>query len=567
MSFDKCMDIINYYGEMLNKNKEKIKGIKYPDKIVYEQTEKFEYIKEPLESFLIMQYYIDQLLNLNNENENEIQVIKNLIIDVINLTWKDPNKDDNFNDLIKKYDSDTNTLKKYIDDKDINNFNDVIKKYNSQTDIDILKDYIKILKNILSKILENKGKVRTFIRLKETREKNIGYTINDEKTKITTTCDGTQTFGPFKHIYDSISNEDLLKDGEVKDIINLLKSGVSSLLFSYGISGAGKSYTLFGKDETMGVVQHIINTLKSDRFKITIDSIKEEYVNTFVVTGEDLYKESPLSGEIYDIKKESPLSGDDIKKEMDINELVKNITTTRIENKRIKETPNNKESSRSHLYITFKISKDDTFSYFTVIDCAGRETPKEIFDKYFTFEKTGNFPGTFYSNFKDINININNTYVSNLKVIGETSLKTFKNDKEKKRYLDINKNEIKEKLQHIKDLIKEGFYINESLNHLIYFINKQADDKYIFNTKNIQTNITNKYDPSKYFYNPSDPSYNKLNPNPIKTIEILEEIYEKKGSSGINPKIIMFTNVRLEKDRCIDTNKSLEFAQQVKSTV
>ena len=123
-----------------------------------------------------------------------------------------------------------------------------------------------------------------------------------------------------------------------------------------------------------------------------------------------------------------------------------------------------------------------------------------------------------------------------------------------------NVSDNKLKLQYIKDLIKEGFYINESLNHLIYFINKQADNEYKFNTETIQTNITKDYDPSKYFYNPSES-------NSIQTIKILEEIFKKKGSSEINPKIIMFTNIRLEKNRCIDTNKSLEFAQQVKSTV
>lgn len=519
MSFNECMNIMNNYGKILKANKEKIKDIKYPDEKLYRQTEKFTYIKEPLENFLIIQYYINQL-NLNKESEIDKlkQEIKHLTQEI----------DNNIKHL-------TNDL--------TNDFIKIKETYNSRTDIDTLKGYIKTLKEIISKILENKGKVRTFIRLKETHEKKIGYTINDEKTKITTECDGKQTFGPFKHIYDSISNDDLLKDHEVEDIINLLEQGISTLLFSYGISGAGKSYTLFGKDGTDGVVQHIINTLIKSGFEINIDSIKEEYVDTFGVTGQDLYKDNPLSGAIYIIKEV----------EMNINKLVKNITKKRSEYKRIKETPNNKESSRSHLYITFKISKDGTVSYFTVIDCAGRETPKEIFDSYFSFEKTGNYPGTFY--LSDIkNLNEKNTYVSKLKTVTGTK-------DEIKKYVSENKSKLTEQLQYIKDLIKEGFYINESLNHLIYFINKQADNKYNFN-QTIQKNITDKYDPSKYFYNPSE-----SNSNSIQTIKILEEIFKKKGSSKINPKIIMFTNIRLEKNRCIDTNKSLEFAQQVKSTV
>ena len=522
---------ITKWGDVLELHKDKIKDTKYPDESVYTVVKDYKYIKETVKKIRVIEYYLDQL-NLNKESEIDKlkQEIKHLIQEI----------DNNIKDLTTR--------------DDIAEFNNVKEKYNSQTDIDILKEYIKTLKEIISKILENKGKVRTFIRtfirLKETHEKKIGYTINDEKTKITTECDGKQTFGPFKHIYDSISNEDLLKDDEVKDIINLLEQGISTLLFSYGISGSGKSYTLFGNDKTDGVVQYIIKTLKSKGFKINIDSIKEEYVDTFVVTGENLDKNNPLSALSGNINEEM-----NIKEEMNINKLVKDITKKRIKNKRIKETPNNKESSRSHLYITFKISKDGTVSYFTVIDCAGRETPKEIFDSYFSFEKTGNYPGTFY--LYDIkNLNEKNTYVSKLKTVTGTK-------DEIKKYVSDNKSKLTVQLQYIKDLIKEGFYINESLNHLIYFINKQADNEYKFNTKtSLQTNITDKYDPSKYFYNPSESKSNS-----IQTIKILEEIFKKKGSSGINPKIIMFTNIRLEQTRCIDTNKSLEFAQQVKSTV
>ena len=159
-----------------------------------------------------------------------------------------------------------------------------------------------------------------------------------------------------------------------------------------------------------------------------------------------------------------------------------------------------------------------------------------------------------------------------------------------------NKEEYENTFQNIKEIIKEGFYINESLNHLIYFINKKSDanyqiekhyenkqthdevfscicgktykskeslKKHINENKQTQKNITNEYDSSKYFYNPSDP---KSNSNYIRTIPILEKIFNKKGTSGINPKIIMFCNVRLDNNKCIDTKKSLEFAQQIKST-
>ena len=126
-----------------------------------------------------------------------------------------------------------------------------------------------------------------------------------------------------------------------------------------------------------------------------------------------------------------------------------------------------------------------------------------------------------------------------------------------------------ENIPNIKKIIKEGYYINESLNHLIFFINKQIDKDYKIDKEQIQKNISNKYKEEKYFENPLiyyDSSVKSFLNTNIQTIPILNEIYSKTGSSGINPKIIMFCNVRLDNNKCIDTKKTIEFAQKIKST-
>ena len=183
---------ITKWGDVLELHKDKIKDIKYPDESVYTVVKDYKYIKETVKKIRVIEYYLDQFNQLNLNKEKEIDKLKKEIEKLIKIIEEDLTKDVN------------------IAEFNIAEFNNVKEKYNSQTDIDILKEYIKTLKEIISKILENKGKVRTFIRLKETLEKKIDYTINDEKTEITTNCHVKKTFGPFKRIYDSILNEDLL---------------------------------------------------------------------------------------------------------------------------------------------------------------------------------------------------------------------------------------------------------------------------------------------------------------------------------------------------------------------
>jgi len=446
--------------------------------------------------------------------------------------------DKEINDLIKNF-------KNIIKDSGINTddiYNDYFKNFN-ETSIKNKKNKIITYINYINTLIrESKGKVRTLIRLKGLSNKDYNVNIIDDN-KISILCETDKIpsiYGPFKKIYDNeITNKTLFKDPEIVEIIRLLMNGISTLLFSYGLSGSGKTFTLFGNKDSIGIVQYIISQLIENGYKIKVNSIKEEYINEFVIDINNINNLKTLSGKI--IKNNEEIDKD-INNDNDIDELLEIINKKRknvklSENKRIKSTPNNKESSRSHLYITFEVKKDTNISYFTIIDCAGRETPKEIFDSYFNFERTTNTPGYFLFD-------------------------------ESTDYTKILKNK-SENIPNIKKIIKEGYYINESLNHLIFFINKQIDKDYILNNKQIQKNISNQYIPEKYFENPSkyyDLSIKSLLNTNIQTIPILNEIYSKTGSSKINPKLIMFCNLRLDNNKCINTKKTLDFAQQIKST-
>ena len=68
-----------------------------------------------------------------------------------------------------------------------------------------------------------------------------------------------------------------------------------------------------------------------------------------------------------------------------IKELLEKIETERKKTKTIKSTPNNPESSRSHLFIEIAYKKGKNIKYLTFIDMAGIENPFEIAISIFPF--------------------------------------------------------------------------------------------------------------------------------------------------------------------------------------
>ena len=331
------------------------------------------------------------------------------------------------------------------------------------------------------------------------------------------------------------------------------------------------SYTLLGSGkDTPGILQLSLEYLMPHAKQINLKYAFEHYLGvatTTSITGEiiDLidnklpefsaykafYKDNEVSTVMNKLSN-AGVSLTDLKLDS-INPLIKVIDTHRIDTKRIKSTPNNPQSSRSHLFLVFEILlKNGKKSFLTIIDSAGRESPDDIRE----------------------------TFTTGITLQTAIGLPDIPSDKLKQANQYNGKYVIK--------LLKEGIFINETINHLTWFFNKktgksrrdppkQSSSKY----SNEAVYITPK---SEYFDETSTEFISQIEkgknpfvfkqaaPNQviltIPILQFLDNLKERTNEADpIKPtKFIMICNVRQEPKYCNQTLATIKFANDIKST-
>jgi len=235
--------------------------------------------------------------------------------------------------------------------------------------------------------------------------------------------------------------------------------GRSTILFGYGISGSGKSWTILGGKGDPGLMQLLIKSLTDNGITVKPFKIFEHHLKSDDFIKTDLsapfFVEDKLVSGIRNFELKEYLEEGSI----DFKKLEKYRKTIRS----IKETPNNPTSSRTHLFIVYEITKGSEKGYVTFIDSAGKEEPLEIAKQFYTDDiKDPSLP------FGPKNENDYRHASFTRFNFGEIS-----DDNEKKKiYQSL--------LNLVKDIMREGFFINESLAHMIYyFTGENISDKLI----------------------------------------------------------------------------------------
>lgn len=449
---------------------------------------------------------------------------------------------------------------------------------------------------LLTNIYEDlSGAVRVYIRIKpligkEQKSKTVSISAIDSKKQRSLILDCSavdniknnikKTFGEFYGIFEeSYTNQDVYTGIEsssqieglkinVDDIVESsdtispglystfkqVEDGYSIVLFGYGLSGSGKSFTLLGSNGVPGILHYGLANL-SGVSNIKLKYLFEQYyravdVNFGKVRGNihNLIREVPQLRKY--AKNETEEFATRIPANIDVNSMrVENIFKLtdvideyRSEKGRIKKTPNNPVSSRSHLYLVFEIKFDTgKVGYVTIVDTAGRESPLDIYDTFIDTSKT-----------KLASV------MAPEPVGGETNI-----IKTKRAGLDPIYTP-----KHIYEVLKEGFYINETINHLVYFFNK----KNYRNTKvTLQPTDPTKYAVNKYYVNPTSEESSINEANNCLTIPIMKFLdnLSNKNASEVDfkpTKFIMMCMVRQEERYCDQTFETLEFANNVKSS-
>ena len=397
------------------------------------------------------------------------------------------------------------------------------------------------------------GAIRVYVRIKplnNTSEK-IPMTIVDKNLSID--CNkNRQIYENFYNIYnDTFTNADIFT-GETSikgdqiifnniqvnktgfyNLFKQLESGYSLVIMGYGNSGSGKTHTLLGSDNIPGLFQYGLSNL-SNVENIRVQYIFEQYTGPLNLNfGKITGKIHNLVGQIPQLELFSKDERANFQKTLgldikhleidDLDLLVKKIDEYRTNMGRIKETPNNKTSSRSHLYIMLDIEfSNGVIGHLTLIDMAGKESPLDIFTKFFDKSKTS------------------------LPSIMSSSGISF-----------IDKyNKLPEyKSEYILSLLKESFYINETLGHLIYFLDPKTKIT-------IQSQNLDQYDVDKYYVSPIREETQLKSDNNCLTIPIFKFI----SKFSQQQKYIMIANIRQEIEYCDETFNTLNFVNKIKST-
>ena len=197
-------------------------------------------------------------------------------------------------------------------------------------------------------------------------------------------------WGPFTGVYDEQSaNEDKFEG--VKPLIEGVPHGKVVVIFGYGYSGSGKTYTLFGDSSrgVDGIAQRAIEYYIQSGTTVCLREIYELYNDTYQASssgggpGEnEFYYEKPTTPEGYSslfIKTPGNEDCTPVRNKNEFNVILKKVETERLKNGHIFPTHNNPQSSRGHLFVELKVQRaQETPGYLVICDMGGRENPNEM---------------------------------------------------------------------------------------------------------------------------------------------------------------------------------------------
>jgi hypothetical protein len=421
-------------------------------------------------------------------------------------------------------------------------------------------------------------------------------------------------YGPFFNVFQNENNKTIFSSYE--SIIPSLERGNQIVTFGYGYSGSGKSYSLLGNQKEYGLFQATLREIRDKVQDITI-TVKELYGR--------IEPPSKVSRNKYENKIESKLINHgqiQMNTIEQVNTFLEQINKERRNNGQIKFTPNNPNSSRGHLMIQASVKfKSGVSTKFMTVDLAGSEDPFIIGQTFLRIDPLAlktiskkdvkmllvditnpdlKIKSTFWT--QDILEDFSKKTKTNIGILnmdkrvdGRIKIKiTQENNKQinqimNKLYMFYFVNilfgpeftkifqqfKVNDLVEYIWNMITEGFYINETLNHLKLFLQRESDKKVHIirasesrvpkgivyktitaNEMRLGADIT-RYSPDKLLVNPDiDDS--------IGLLKLVEKF--KRDDKATNYVMIATIRDELSKIHCSGTSATLDFAHQVKST-
>jgi len=443
--------------------------------------------------------------------------------------------------------------------------------------------------------------VRVYLRFRKGGETPSLGCLKDYKDDTNNINDFNKYFqgnfgGGFKGIIDDRSKDiytndnlyKILKTGDETNKIeklnivdDILYNDTNTVLMTYGYSGTGKTYTLFGDYKEQGIVYKIIDEIQGKKdINRSIEIVKafilyrgdppihpgqNAYINTKQSTEKGKRVEILINPETKGGAPKIPVIMVNPPKPYEKRDVIINqnkfnqytetqyiVTKTTINEQisAIQEimkddfsvwTPNNSSSSRGHLIITFKVNyirELDRVGFFTVIDLAGLEDVYYIYSTMINLDKTSledyfNLKTSLYLTSRYINTDykidpnpeksayqlINRVLKGDVKPYYQSDIAPYIKCNMDTPGITESKKNIYCRINYLYTLLEQGFFINNSLKKLKWFL-KPKDE---LTKEEIQKIFIDKLN-EEYHIKNGDTIKNILNIRPIENVQDLSAV-------------------------------------------
>ena len=277
-------------------------------------------------------------------------------------------------------------------------------------------------------IVDNNGKsIEDELSVKDLDNLKVNKNVCE---KITDDTKKNQLKNPIKFtgVYDTARYPDNETISSYMTLATQLSKGKGVLLMTYGYSGTGKSFTLFGSREKQGMLQstlnsirglkevgfrsyevyglgvafpHYWNNLEKGHENDIVDIYQRIFEHKFEITSNNEInfiesKEYPDDGKSNVMNPTDYLNRDNYTyiQEKQVSTIFKSfeqytgqLDKHRRKTGRIRTTPNNPDSSRSIVVYDFVLLVDDKYVSFTIIDLPGREEITQSYVETYLYKK------------------------------------------------------------------------------------------------------------------------------------------------------------------------------------
>ena len=221
--------------------------------------------------------------------------------------------------------------------------------------------------------------------------KNISCinTLSDNQISIhSDTSDFTQNFS-FDRIFPISSTQEEVFSSTSKDIIDSVVKGYNGTIMAYGQTSSGKTYTMKGENDSIGIIPRSIKEIFSIIDKDNSYKVRVSFLEIYMEKIRDLFDLSKTNLTIQETRNKQIVITDltwmHISNENEFNNIYRkacnNITTS--------STYMNEDSSRSHSIMIVKISNTlkRTAGKLNLVDLAGSEKTSKTHCKGINLEE------------------------------------------------------------------------------------------------------------------------------------------------------------------------------------